>query len=894
MAFLVSPGVAVREIDLTTIVPNVSTTEGAIGGVFRWGPIDQRVLIDSENELVKRFGKPTNLNAETWFTAASFLGYGNRLYVSRAANTTGITPSVSASIQASNSTVVLATGNTSQLAVGLITISSSNSGLANGAVIQSIVNSTAFTITDSDDAVTSSAANTYSLTTVSGNTTVISNNTTGLANGMVIIQGNINLVGLVVNNVINSTAFYTTVAPSVNLISNNVTISAYEEVQFVSNTVFTAVANTAAVANLEYQIVKNETHFTQKENTFDSDVKFIARFPGEVGNSLRVSVCGNGSGYTSNVNLASYGVYSTFSVNVNSNTAVVYVASNGVANAYSNANQLQSLINVTDQLEVGNTTIGVQYLKVTSVGTKANSGTTANSYALTTESGNTLITSNNTTGVAAGMLITEGNTALVGLIVNNVVNSTAFYTTVAPSANLSANVATIAPTTKFTLSFEDQYKLSLDYSFVSSNSQTRVFTRYWEFFNLVDAAPGQSDYVINFGNSSINSDELHVVVVDEGGKFTGVPGTVLETYRAVSRATDAKTVDGGANHWKTVINDASQYVYAVNDISGAASTTAESLGNSTLDVQSFQFNLGRDGKDEINIEQSVLTTAYDMFASAEDVDVSLILQGKARSFTLANYLIDNIAEKRKDCIVLVSPQKGDVVNNVGNEADAIVNFRNNLRSTSYGVLDSGYKYMYDRYNDIYRWIPLNGDTAGLCVRTDQTNDPWWSPAGFNRGQIKNIVKLAYNPRQADRDTLYKAGINPVVTFPGQGTVLFGDKTLLAKPSAFDRINVRRLFIVLEKAIATASKFTLFEFNDAFTRSQFKNLVVPYLRDVKGRRGVYDFLVVCDETNNTPEVIDRNEFIGDIYIKPARSINFIQLNFVAVRTGVAFEEVVGKF
>jgi phage tail sheath protein FI len=210
------------------------------------------------------------------------------------------------------------------------------------------------------------------------------------------------------------------------------------------------------------------------------------------------------------------------------------------------------------------------------------------------------------------------------------------------------------------------------------------------------------------------------------------------------------------------------------------------------------------------------------------------------------------------------------------------------------MMDSGYKYQYDKYNDIYRWIPLNGDVAGLVVRTDDVRDPWFSPGGFNRGQIKNVVKLGYNPRKAFRDVLYKAGVNPVVAFPGQGTVLFGDKTLLAKPSAFDRINVRRLFIVLEKAIATAAKFTLFEFNDEFTRAQFVNLVEPFLRDVQGRRGIYDFRVVCDESNNTGEVIDRNEFIGDIYIKPARSINFIQLNFVAVRTGVEFSEVVGKF
>lgn len=838
--FLVSPGVNVREIDLTTIVPAVSTTEGALGGVFRWGPVDQRVLIDSENELVKRFGKPTNLNAETFFTAASFLGYGNRLYISRAANTAGLSPTVTANVTGNSATITLAVGNTSELVAGLIVISSANGGLATGATIQSIINSTAFSITSTADAIAS---------------------------------------------------------------KNN------DEIQFVSNTAFSAVANTAAVANLEYQIVKNEDHFTQKEGTFDSDVKFVARFPGELGNSLKISICGNSTGYSSTINLSSYGTRTTIPVVVNSNTATVRqsAASNTAASA--NATSLRALLNVTDLIEVGNTLIGSQFMKITAVSNTTVYGNAAsNVYIQTT--GNTIVLVSNSTGgsaaatsntgaLYAGMVITAGNTFAVDAVVNNIINTTAFNTTVAISANLVTNTTfstevTVSPTATYTLSFEDRYALSTDYTFVSNSTTTNALPRFWENYPLIDSAPGQSDYVINFGNSAINSDELHIVVSDEGGKITGVPGTVLETYRAVSRATDSKTIDGGANYWKTVINDQSQYVYAVNDISGAASATADNLGNSSLDVVSFRMNLGRDGKDETNIEQSILLSAYDKFASAEDVDISLILQGKARSFTLANYLIDNIAEKRKDCIVLISPQKGDVVNNIGNEADAVVNFRNNLRSTSYAVMDSGYKYMYDRYNDIYRWIPLNGDTAGLCVRTDQTNDPWWSPAGFNRGQIKNIVKLAYNPRQADRDTLYKAGVNPVVTFPGQGTILFGDKTLLAKPSAFDRINVRRLFIVLEKAIATASKFTLFEFNDAFTRSQFKNLVIPYLRDVQGRRGIYDFLVVCDATNNTPEVIDRNEFVGDIYIKPARSINYINLNFVAVRSGVSFSEVVGNF
>jgi phage tail sheath protein FI len=275
------------------------------------------------------------------------------------------------------------------------------------------------------------------------------------------------------------------------------------------------------------------------------------------------------------------------------------------------------------------------------------------------------------------------------------------------------------------------------------------------------------------------------------------------------------------------------------------------------------------------------------------------LNGKSRDGSngtqLSQYLIDNIVERRKDCVVFISPEKNDVVNNAGgDEGLAVVDFRNSLSSTSYAVIDSGYKYAYDKYNDIYRWVPLNGDIAGLCVRTDNDRDPWFSPAGFNRGQIKNVVKLAWNPKKAERDLLYKNGINPVVRFKGEGVILFGDKTALKKPSAFDRINVRRLFIVLEKAIATSARFSLFEFNDEFTRAQFVNTVEPFLRGVKAGRGIFDYVVICDETNNTPEVIDRNEFVGDIYIKPARSINFIQLNFIAVRTGVEFSEVIGNF
>ena len=288
-----------------------------------------------------------------------------------------------------------------------------------------------------------------------------------------------------------------------------------------------------------------------------------------------------------------------------------------------------------------------------------------------------------------------------------------------------------------------------------------------------------------------------------------------------------------------------------------------------------------------------IETGLDEFVNAETVDVGLILTGAATT-QVAEYAIDNIAEVRKDCVVFISPLMADVVNNPGDEADDIVVTRNALTSSSYAFMDGNWYYRYDKYNDRYRWVPCNGSVAGLAARTDEIRDPWYSFAGLNRGILKNVVKLAWNPSKAFRDQLYKSGVNSIVSFQGQGTVLYGDKTLLSKPSAFDRINVRRLFIVLEKSIATAAKYTLFEFNDEFTRAQFRTLIEPFLRDVQGRRGIFDFKVVCDTTNNTPEVIDTNRFIGDIYVKPARSINFIQLNFCAVRTGVAFEEIVGKF
>jgi phage tail sheath protein FI len=412
----------------------------------------------------------------------------------------------------------------------------------------------------------------------------------------------------------------------------------------------------------------------------------------------------------------------------------------------------------------------------------------------------------------------------------------------------------------------------------------------WTYASQFSATPNTSSFVASRGGAN---DEVHIVVVDEDGLWTGTAGTVLEKYAFVSKASDAKDDSGNSNYYKDVVNKKSQYVWWLSHPTNLGSGTAWGSAANTSAFKLFSSNSSNSlSAGAVGTTSTAnVTTGWDSFKNAESVDVSLLVTGQGNS-TVATYVISNVAETRKDCVAFISPEKADCVDNAGNEVTDIKAFRNGLNSSSYAFLDSGYKYQYDKYSDVYRWIPLNGDIAGLCVRTDNQNDPWFSPGGFNRGQIKNVIKLAWNPTKANRDDMYQVGINPVVSFPGEGTVLYGDKTLLSKPSAFDRINVRRLFITLEKAISRAARFSLFEFNDQFTRAQFVALVEPFLRDVQGRRGITDFRVVCDDTNNTGEIIDRNEFVGDIYIKPARSINFIQLNFVAVRTGVSFNEVVG--
>ena len=596
MSFQVSPGVRVREIDLTNVVPAVSTSVGGFAGAFNWGPVEQIVTVGSEKELASIFGTPDANTYEYYYTAAGFLQYGDNLKVVR-----------------------VETGNLNADSAG-----------------------------------------------------------TGV-------------------------------------------------------------------------LVKNRDDY---EDGVTTSAHWVAKYPGVLGNSLKVSICPQG-GFTQTLTVST------------TDTELTLDASGGA---------------VEDEFAVGS------------------------------------------------LVKSGGETRTV------------------------TEVDSVGQT------------VTLSAAFTSDLTGASV-TVEWEYASQFDAAP-------------VESDEVHIVVADEDGSWTGTAGDILETFAFASSTAGAKKDDGSTNYYPEVINQTSDYIWWGSAITLADVAITESLSGGTDD------NAPLVGEIQLG---------YDLFEDAETVDVNLLFAvpgaNGSDDVTIANDLIA-IAEARKDVVAFISPPIADTVG-TATPADDVVAFADQLTSSSYAVIDSSALKVYDKYNDVYRWIPAAGHIAGLCANTDEVADAWFSPAGFTRGQLLGVTKLAFNPKKADRDNLYKARVNPVVSFPGEGIVLFGDKTALSKPSAFDRINVRRLFITLEKAIATAAKFQLFEFNDEFTRAQFRNLVEPFLRDVQGRRGVTDFFVVCDETNNTGQVIDSNRFVADIYIKPARSINFITLNFIATRTGVEFSEIIGQ-
>jgi phage tail sheath protein FI len=651
MAFQLSPGVNVSEVDSTTVVPSVATTVGGLAGNFAWGPVDEVTIINNEIQLADRFGKPDANTFQTFFTAANFLSYGSDLRVVRAIGANSI-----------------------------------NAG-ANGAVL-----------------------------------------------------------------------------------------------------------------------IKNETHYDSSITPTSNTNFFVAKYPGELGNSIGVS-------------LADASSYATWSYSDNFDAAPA--TSNFATAAGSTLDEMHIVVyDAGGKISGTQGTILEKFDFVSKASDAKNSDGTSNYY-------------------------------------KNVLNSKSKYVWFNGHPSAAANSTT---------------------AWGTATANGKVFDSH--VIRKVQSVSINSD-----GNGYANGDIVQIL-----------GGTITTGSTTGFRANATVTTDGAGNVVSLSIATAnvgsyitlpSGFVNTAN-ITGTGANLTVAISNTSLVGTTVQLSGGI-------YEDSTpgqTANAYGKFSNPDSIDVSLLMAGRTETSVIPNALIA-IAESRKDCLVFISPKSTDVIDNYGSEVSDIETTINTITSSSYAVIDSGWKYQYDKYNDVYRWVPLNGDIAGLCVRTDVERDPWFSPAGLNRGVIKNVVRLSWNPTKAERDLLYKDGVNPVVTFPGEGTILYGDKTFAGPRSSFDRINVRRLFIVLEKSIAKAARGSLFEFNDEFTRAAFVNLVEPYLRDVQGRRGIYDFRVVCDNTNNTAEVIDQNQFVGDIYIKPARSINFIQLNFTAVRTGVAFEEIVGR-
>jgi hypothetical protein len=433
----------------------------------------------------------------------------------------------------------------------------------------------------------------------------------------------------------------------------------------------------------------------------------------------------------------------------------------------------------------------------------------------------------------------------------------------------------------------------------AGSDSSGTFFSVWGQKSSFDAAPGTSSYASARNGTN---DECHVVVIDEDGEISGTVGTVIERFAFVSLASDAKTSDGSSNYVYDVINNSSEYIWLAmfdGDLStltnaGSALTpgAAKTYAGSATGVISKSLT---GGVNSGSLTTSQVATGFDKFEDTDTIQVDFLIApgmgAAADQRTVVNDLVGIAGTTRKDCVVVTSPDRAAIVNN-STPVDAAVTTASGFTTSSYLIVDNNYLKVYDKYNDQYVFIPAASTTAGVMAATDANAAPWFSPAGQRRGQYFGITALSHSPTKGERDTLYKAGINPVANIPGRGILLFGDKTFLNRPSAFDRINVRRLFLVVERAIAQAARNVMFEFNDEFTRAEFTNIVEPFLREIQGRRGITDFKVVCDTTNNTAGVIDRNEFIANVFIKPARSINYVTLNFVAVRTGVDFEEVAG--
>jgi len=793
---LVSPGIKVREVDLTVgRIDAVNDQVGAFAGPFVKGPVGEPVLIDTEQDLLNTFGKPSNSDSqfEYWLTASSYLSYGGTLRVVR---------------------------------------TDSNNLLNANYPVSTAVD---LKITSQEDFINNHATDSDWI--------FAAKNPGSWANGLKVC---------VIDAFADQRIAIGTFGVSAGFA--------------ITCSIGTSYATAAGTVETFDGYVKG---IITKVNTGSIDVKVVSLHNNFTGLATEISYTASG----------------------------LNRFPDGEGNYYQIFNNVGTATSIEKFRFPGNTTIGIGSTTITFPATQIPAGLVNVGDLIQSENG---ALSARVVAISTGQILIDSASPVSYASTTLIVR----YTRNVTDGTLGFGEGLFATESNVSVDWYDQQTLGL------SNS-----TVYWK---SIAPKPGTSQYSKERGGKN---DELHVVVVDESGSITGTSGNILEKYTNLSKATDGKISPSENIYVKNYLSNVSSYIFAgaSDSVTGVKFTTINgyvqvSGGTIASGQQASGVNFGCYGNKSYSLSNGYdyssanggmaaslgdVLSSYELFRNPVEYDINFLIAGPDSGDTLfdaqakANRLID-IVENRKDCIACISPRKSGVVNvtNSDLQTDNVIKFFDAISSSSYAVFDSGYKYMYDRFNNEFRYVPLNGDVAGLMARTSINNYPWFSPAGSSRGVINNAIKLAFNPSQAQRDLLYPRRINPVVFSPGAGIILFGDKTGLANASAFDRINVRRLFLTIEDTISRAARAQLFEFNDVITRTNFVNIVEPYLRDVKSKRGITDFLVVCDESNNTPDVIDANQFRADIFIKPARSINFIGLTFVANRTGISFEEVVG--
>ena len=916
-----SPGVAVLERDLTNVVNSTVDNVAAVVGAFEKGPIEDITTITSEKELLSTFGKPNNLNYEFWFTAAQFLLYGGSLRVVRADNS-----SLKNAIDTAQFTITSFSSTDTILTVESATdfdvsdvlfidaelmvvqaVSGSDVTVTRGQLQTSAASHAAnSSITLIEPAGTSSTINEGSTFTSSDTTLTVTSAPAlaGSTNSYIKIDDEfLRISGVagddltVERGVLGSTAAAHTDGSTVTL--QTVTAAKTE-------------INEQTSTGITPPIIKSMTDYEANVEDAANNWKWAGRTAGKYANSLRIVMTDAGADQI---------------LYLADPSSTEWEFTNNAEVSFSNANIYGKVYSYTVivSFDAGATLVG-SFEKDNYI-TAVSGGVTGRVVAWDAESRKLELTIDDTASdiIEVGDTITElannSNTPGSATGDSGVVSGV--------SRQLRVSLNPLSPLFQANQSVIDKNAATISIANVESDYTTRSYGLNARWTNLA-ARPTTSAWVEERGG---HNDLMHIIVIDGDGQLTGTPGSVVEKFLNVSKASDAKSPQGDNIYYKDVIKSQSQFILwgshetgdiydkdvnasggfglsginrefdlikssaSINDLDDPTGTNPAAIPLiNTKHQATIRYSL-QGGVDGYSVARPETLAAFNLFDDAETIDIDYILMGPSMStvgdsIAKAQHII-SIANSRKDCMAFISPHRGDVIGqpSTNDIVTKTIDYFDTLASTSYAVFDNNYKYIYDKYNDVYRYIPCNGDMAGLVLSTTLNSEAWFSPAGFNRGTILNAIKLAYSPLKDHRDRLYAARVNPIVAFPGEGIILFGDKTALGYSSAFDRINVRRLFLVLEESIAVAAKNQLFELNDEFTRAQFKNIVEPFLRSVQSRRGIVDFLVVCDATNNPAESIDRGEFFAEIFVKPARSINFITLTFTATRTGASFSEIV---